>query len=116
MNGLERRSAAKIAGIARQDNIIVLGLANETEGSGTHEMLREICPSPRRNDANGAAAEIPQKRRVGLFEMHNYRAWIEGLDAGHGKEVTAFGRVIGGVTDVLERRFYVGGSERRAVV
>ncbi len=48
--------------------------------------------------------------------MENDSALVRCFDGGDHAEGAAFGRVIGGVEDVLESGFYVGGGDRTTVV
>jgi len=113
---LKVRSSSEIVFVAGEDDFVVLGLADETEWAGADGMAREIGRGVQGDDACGGWNQIPEKGCVGFFQMETYRKRGNGVDFIDHAEATAFWRFVGGVEDEVESGFYVGGSERVAVL
>ena len=107
----QRRCTAKIAFIAGQDHVVILRLTHKTERAGAHGMLREFWARAGRDDSDSATAQIPKKGCVGYFEVHNYGSGIGGVNARDGGEISALGRALGDIPDVVKRKLHVCGGQ-----
>lgn len=106
----------EIVGIALEDNFFVLGLLNETKGTGADRMAGKIGANAFWDDSECGANEIDCEGSVGFAEMKNDGEVVGSFDVHDQAESTTFCRFVVGVSDEVDRVFDVGGGERTAVV
>ena len=108
ISGLGEESGQEIEVCGGGEGRIAQGSANGMAG----EVGTSVCG----NNSDGGTHETGSEGSERRVDVENDFCRIGSLDGGDHAEGAAFGRVIGGIENVVEGRFYICGGERAAVM
>lgn len=105
-----------VAGIAFDNNFLVLHLADELERPGANRMQPFFTPRAFFNDTEESVAEVEEQARVRLAGAHDQGQGIAHFDGGNIGECSTFCGDQGAVRHAADRPRDVVGGKRLAVV